>query len=116
VLGFDRLRSALGAGGRSGGTYTRTRLVRITQLTCNSGRPKVRLFAMKPKASKVLAALAIVLQLVTGCSDQERFRGRTGEQVKQACDPQRQTPECSRTLSIDKRPEPPSCAEARKIA
>jgi hypothetical protein len=47
----------------------------------------------------VLAALAVVLQLVTACSDQERFRGRTTEQVKQACDPQRQTPEeCSRTL------------------
>jgi hypothetical protein len=54
---------------------------------------------MKPKASAGLAALAIVVQLVTGCSDQERFRGRTTEQVKQACDPQRQTPEeCSRTL------------------
>jgi hypothetical protein len=46
-----------------------------------------------------LAVLAIVVQLVAGCSDQERFRGRTTEQVKQACDPQRQTPEeCSRTL------------------
>jgi hypothetical protein len=46
-----------------------------------------------------LAVLAIIVQLVTGCSDQERFRGRTTEQVKQACDPQRQTPvECSRTL------------------
>jgi hypothetical protein len=54
---------------------------------------------MKPKAGACLAALAVVLQLVTGCSDQERFRGRTTEQVKQACDPQRQTPEeCSRTL------------------
>jgi hypothetical protein len=32
-------------------------------------------------------------------NDQERFRGRTTDQVKQACDPQRQTPEeCSRTL------------------
>jgi len=46
-----------------------------------------------------LAALAIVVQVVTACSDQERFRGRTTEQVKQACDPQHQTPEeCSRTL------------------
>jgi hypothetical protein len=54
---------------------------------------------MNPKADAGLAALAIVLQLVVGCSDQERFRGRTTEQVKQACDPQRQTPEeCSRTL------------------
>jgi hypothetical protein len=54
---------------------------------------------MKPKASAGLAALAIIVQLVTGCSDQERFRGRTTEQVKQACDPQHQTPEeCSRTL------------------
>ena len=48
-----------------------------------------------------LAALAIVVQAITACStnDQERFRGRTTDQVKQACDPQRQTPEeCSRTL------------------
>jgi hypothetical protein len=54
---------------------------------------------MTTKASAGLAALAVVVQLVTGCADQERFRGRTTEQVKQACDPQRQTPEeCSRTL------------------
>jgi hypothetical protein len=54
---------------------------------------------MTPKASAGLAALAVVAQFVTGCADQERFRGRTTEQVKQACDPQRQTPEeCSRTL------------------
>jgi hypothetical protein len=54
---------------------------------------------MKPKAGAGLAALAIVVQLVTGCADQGRFRGRNTEQVKQACDPQRQTPEeCSRTL------------------
>jgi hypothetical protein len=46
-----------------------------------------------------LAALAVALHLVTACSDYERFRGRTTDQVKQACDPQRQTPEeCSRTL------------------
>ena len=45
------------------------------------------------------AALAVALHLVTACSDYERFRGRTTDQVKQACDPQRQTPkECSRTL------------------
>ena len=64
---------------------------------------------MKPKAvpgppmrlGATLAALAIVVQAITACStnDQERFRGRTTDQVKQACDPQRQTPEeCSRTL------------------
>jgi hypothetical protein len=54
---------------------------------------------MKPKASAGLTSFAIVVQLVTGCSDQERFRGRTTDQVKQACDPQRQTPEeCSRAL------------------
>jgi len=49
---------------------------------------------MKPKASAGLAAFAIGVQLVAGCADQERFRGQTTEQVKQACDPQRQTPEC----------------------
>jgi hypothetical protein len=64
---------------------------------------------MKPKAvagpamrlGATLAALAIVVQAITACStnDQGRFRGRTTDQVKQACDPQRQTPEeCSRTL------------------
>ena len=46
-----------------------------------------------------LAALAATLHVVTACSDYERFRGRTPDQVKQACDPQRQTrEECSRTL------------------
>jgi hypothetical protein len=46
-----------------------------------------------------LAALAATLHAVTACSDYERFRGRTPDQVKQACDPQRQTrEECSRTL------------------
>jgi hypothetical protein len=45
-----------------------------------------------------LAALAVAL-LVTACSDYERFRGRTPEQAKQACDPQRQTSEeCAKTL------------------
>jgi hypothetical protein len=62
---------------------------------------------MKPKAAPslakrlcgCLAALAVTALVVTSCEDQERFRGRTTEQVKQACDPQRQTPEeCSRTL------------------
>jgi hypothetical protein len=48
---------------------------------------------LKPKASAGLASLAVVVQLVAGCADQERFRGRTTEQVKQACDPQRQSPE-----------------------
>jgi hypothetical protein len=53
------------------------------------------------KGRLYLAALAVVLMVITGCtnSDLERLRGRTPEQVKQACDPQRQTPEeCSRTL------------------
>jgi hypothetical protein len=46
-----------------------------------------------------LAAIAVTLHVVTACSDYERFRGRTPEEVKRACDPQRQTPEeCSRTL------------------
>jgi hypothetical protein len=48
-----------------------------------------------------LAVLAGVLLVITGCTnaDLERLRGRTPDQVKQACDPQRQTPEeCSRTL------------------
>ena len=48
-----------------------------------------------------LAGLAGVLLVITGCTkaDLERLRGRTPDQVKQACDPQRQTPEeCSRTL------------------
>jgi len=62
---------------------------------------------MKPKAAPspavglgaTLAALAVAVSILTSCEDQERFRGRTSEQVKQACDPQRQTPEeCSRTL------------------
>ena len=36
-----------------------------------------------------------VLLVITGCTkaDLERLRGRTPDQVKQACDPQRQTPE-----------------------
>jgi hypothetical protein len=46
-----------------------------------------------------LAALGVSLHVVTACSDYERFHGRTPEQLKQACDPERQTPEeCSRTL------------------
>jgi hypothetical protein len=46
-----------------------------------------------------LAALAVTLHIIAACSDYERFRGRTPEQAKQACDPQRQSPEeCSRTL------------------
>jgi hypothetical protein len=51
-----------------------------------------------------LAALAVTLHFVTACSDYERFHGRTPEQVKQACDPQRQTrEECSRTFINDPR-------------
>jgi hypothetical protein len=46
-----------------------------------------------------LAALAVTLHVVTARSDYERFPGRTPEQAKQACDPQRQTAEeCARTL------------------
>jgi hypothetical protein len=53
------------------------------------------------EAGLCLAVLAGVLLVITGCTnaDLERLRGRTSDQVKQACDPQRQTPEeCSRTL------------------
>ena len=53
------------------------------------------------KAGLCLAVLAGVLLVITGCTnaDLERLRGRNSDQVKQACDPQRQTPEeCSRTL------------------
>ena len=53
-----------------------------------------------------LVALAVILQIVTACSDYERFRGRTPEQVQQACDPQRQTKEeCSRTLDRSSKSE-----------
>jgi hypothetical protein len=46
-----------------------------------------------------LAAIAIVAQLLTACADQERFQGKSTDQVKQACDPQRQSKEeCARTL------------------
>lgn len=46
------------------------------------------------------AALAVTLQIVTACtSNTERLRGRTPEQVKQACDPQQRTgEECAREL------------------
>jgi|SoimicmetaTmtHMC_FD_contig_31_10623792_length_306_multi_2_in_0_out_0_1 hypothetical protein len=53
------------------------------------------------KTRLCLAVLAGVSLVVTGCTnaDLERLRGRTPDQVKRACDPQRQTPEeCSRTL------------------
>jgi hypothetical protein len=51
------------------------------------------------KSILCFAALAVTLLVATACSDYERFRGRTSEQVKQACDPQRQTAEeCARTL------------------
>jgi hypothetical protein len=47
------------------------------------------------KTRLCLAVLAGVSLVVTGCTnaDLERLRGRTPDQVKQACDPQRQTPE-----------------------
>ena len=81
-----------------GGAYPRTAWYACAT-DCNLGALEVGFRTLKPKASDGLAALAVVVQLVAGCSDQERFRGRTTEQVKQACDPQRQTPEeCSRTL------------------
>jgi len=68
-------------------------------LTLLLRHPEVGFRTTKPYASAGLVSLAIVVQLVAGCSDQERFRGRTTEQVKHACDPLRQTPEeCSRTL------------------
>lgn len=48
-----------------------------------------------------VVALVVALHVLAGC-DLERLRGRGPEQVQQACDPQRHTPEeCSRTL--DKR-------------
>jgi hypothetical protein len=51
------------------------------------------------KSILCFAAVAVTLLAATACSDYERFRGRTSEQVKQACDPQRQTAEeCARTL------------------
>jgi hypothetical protein len=53
------------------------------------------------KARLCLAALAGLLLVVTGCTnaDLERLRGRTPDQVKQACDPHQQTrEECARTL------------------
>jgi hypothetical protein len=53
------------------------------------------------KARLCLAVLAGVLLVITACTnaDLERLRGRTPDQVKQACDPQRQTSEeCARTL------------------
>jgi hypothetical protein len=52
-------------------------------------------------AGLYLAILALALHVVTACSpnDLERLRGKTQDQVKQACDPQRQTrEECARTL------------------
>jgi hypothetical protein len=53
------------------------------------------------KTRLYLVVLAGFLLVITACTnaDLERLRGRTPDQVKQACDPQRQTPEeCSRTL------------------
>ena len=46
------------------------------------------------------ATLAVTLQIVTACtSNTERLRGRSPDQVKQACDPQQRTAEeCAREL------------------
>lgn len=46
------------------------------------------------------AALVVTLHIVTACTgDTERLRGRTPDQVKQACDPQQRTgQECAREL------------------
>jgi hypothetical protein len=51
-------------------------------------------------AFALAAAFAVTLQLVTACtSNTERLRGRTPDQVKQACDPQQRTgEECAREL------------------
>jgi hypothetical protein len=58
-----------------------------------SGRPMTLCKGLR------LAAPAMTFHALTACSDYERSRGRTPEQVKQACDPRHQTPEeCSRTL------------------
>ena len=44
----------------------------------------------------IVAALVLAL---TACTDTERLRGRTTEQVKRACDPQQRSPEeCAREL------------------
>ena len=59
---------------------------------------------MKPKTLTqtglgLAAALAVGLQIITACTDTERLRGRTTEQVKRARDPQQHTPEeCAREL------------------
>ena len=53
------------------------------------------------KTRLYLALLAGVVMVIAGCTnaDLERLRGRTPDQVKQACDPQQQTrEECARTL------------------
>src|SRR5262245_1990202 len=53
-----------------------------------------------PPTTLGIAVVALVgCNLVAACTDYERFQGRTTDQVKQACDPQRHTPEeCARTL------------------
>ena len=56
-----------------------------------------------------LAALAVTLHVVTACSDDERFRGRTPEQVQQACNPQSQTRKNAPERwigSVDLKPDP----------
>ena len=54
------------------------------------GRHSVR-FSRWNQGQRYPRGALIVTQAVTACSsnDQERFRGRTTDQVKQACDPQR---------------------------
>ena len=72
---------------------------------CSPNAPFARLemlTAERPwRIGPVSIALAIIAQVVTSCADQERFRGRSSDQVKQACDPQRQTPE-ERSRTLDK--------------
>ena len=47
----------------------------------------------------VLVTLAVHLLAACAIGDSERLRGRTSDQVKQACDPGRDTrEECTRTL------------------
>ena len=50
---------------------------------------------------RILVLVTLAVHLLAGCamSESERLRGRTQEQVKQACDPQQNTrEECARTL------------------
>jgi hypothetical protein len=50
---------------------------------------------------RVIVLISFALHLLAACSsaDMERLRGRSPDQVKQACDPQQNTrEECARTL------------------